>query len=121
MLISDLFFSIFRKQVTPSRLNKSPKLDHANGSDQISFDDQRTHSGDCHSPAGAADSGIPSPENPDVSSNGEVLNDKERLLSNGDIDKLSSNTGDEPGSKQDLLVFTSGSGMVGFTRHPLDD
>lgn len=115
---------MYRKQVAPSRLNKSPKLDHASTNERSSFEDQRTDSGDCPSPAGAVDSRIPSPENTGVS-NGEILSDKERLF-NGDIDKLSSNIknnvgGEEPGSKQDLLVFTSGSGMIGFTRHPLED
>lgn len=110
--------------MAPSRLNKSPKRDHASANERSSFEDQRTHSGDCHSPAGAVDSGIPSPENPGVT-NGELLSDKERLFK-GDIDKLSSSIknnvgGEEPGSKQDLLVFTSGSEMIGFTRHPLED
>ena len=75
-------------------------------------------------PAGAVVSGIPSPENLGASS-GELLSDKERLV-NGGIEKLNSyierkEGGEDAGSKQDLLVFTSGSGMVGFTRHPLDD
>jgi len=109
-----------RKQVAPSRLNKSPKFDHANANEQNSFEDQKPLPGDCQSPAGAVDSGIPSPENSGVS-NGDLVSEKESLL-NGDIDKLSRHTSsEEPGSKQDLLVFTSGSGMIGFTRHPLED
>lgn len=115
-----LLFSFYRKQVAPSRLNKSPKFDHANANEQNSFEDQKPLPGDCQSPAGAVDSGIPSPENSGVS-NGDLVSEKESLL-NGDIDKLSRHTSsEEPGSKQDLLVFTSGSGMIGFTRHPLED
>ena len=88
------------------------------------MEDQRTHASDCLSPAGTVDSGIPSPENLGAS-NGELLSDKDRVLY-GDNDKLSSNIernvdGEKPGSKRDLLVFTSGSGMIGFTRHPLED
>ena len=101
-------------------MNKSPKFDHVNANEQNSFEDQKTLSGDCQSPAGAVDNGIPSSENSGVS-NGYLVSKKESLL-NGDIDKLSRHTSsEEPGSKQDLLVFTSGSGMIGFTRHPLDD
>ena len=115
-----LLFTFYRKQVAPSRLNKSPKFDHTNANEQNSFEDQRTLPGDCQSPAGAVDSGIPSPENPSVS-NGDLNSEKESLF-NGDVDKLSKHTSsEEPGSKQDLLVFTSGSGMIGFTRHPLED
>lgn len=110
-----------RKQVAPSRLNKSPKFDHANVNEQNRFEDQKTLSGDCQSPSGAADSGIPSPENTGVS-NGDLVSEKESGLLNSDIDKTSRNTSsEETGSKQDLLVFTSGSGMIGFTRHPLED
>jgi len=70
------------------------------------------------------DSGVPSPGNPDVS-NGELHNGKERVC-NSDVSKISNDnngnlSGEERGSKQDLLVFTSGSGMIGFTRHPLED
>lgn len=101
-------------------MNKSPKFDRANANEQNSFEDQRILPSDCHSPSGAVDSGIPSPENLGVS-NGDILSERESLV-NGDIDKLSRNTSrEEPGSKQDLLVFTSGSGMIGFTRHPLED
>ena len=115
-----LLFTFCRKQVAPSRLNKSPKFDHANVNEQNSFEDQKSHSGDCLSPAGAADSGVPSPENTGVS-NGDLVSVKEGLL-NGDIDKTCRNTSsEETGSNQDLLVFTSGSGMIGFTRHPLED
>ena len=101
-------------------MNKSPKFDHTNANEQSSFDDQKSLSGDCQSPAGAVDSGIPSPENSGAS-NGDLVSEKKGLL-NGDIDKLSRHTSsEEPGSKQDSLVFTSGSGMIGFTRHPLED
>lgn len=66
------------------------------------------------------DSGIPSPENSGVS-NGDLVSEKESLLI-GDSDKLSRHTSsEEPESKQDILVFTSGSEMIGFTRHPLED
>lgn len=116
-----LLFTFYRKQIAPSRLNKSPKFDHANVNEQNSFEVQKTLSGDCQSPSGAADSGIPSPENTGVS-NGDLVSEKESGLLNGDIDKTSRNTSsEETGSKQDLLVFTSGSGMIGFTRHPLED
>lgn len=113
-----------RKQGTPSRLNKSPKYDHANlnepNSDRNSFHGHRAYL----SPASAMDSGVPSPGNPDVS-NGELHNGKERVC-NSDVSKISNDnngnlSGEERGSKQDLLVFTSGSGMIGFTRHPLED
>lgn len=119
-----LFFlasiSFCRKQVTPSRLNKSPKRDHANSNEQNSFDAQRTPPGDWQSPAGAMDSEIPSPENSGVS-NGDLASEKESLLI-GDSGKLSRHTSsEEPESKQDILVFTSGSEMIGFTRHPLED
>ena len=67
------------------------------------------------------DSGVPSPGNPVV--NGELHKAKESLC---DASKISNDTngnlgGDEPERKQDLLVFTSGSQMIGFTRHPLED
>lgn len=66
------------------------------------------------------DSGIPSPENSGVS-NGDLVSEKESLLI-GDSDKLRRHTSsEEPESKQDILVFTSGSEMIGFTRHPLED
>ena len=101
-------------------MNKSPKFDHANVNEQNSFEDQKSLSGDCQSPAGVADSGVPSPENTGVS-NGDLASEKESLL-NGDIDKTSRNkSSEEPGSKQDSLVFTSGSGIIRFTRHPLED
>ena len=115
-----LLFTFYRKQVAPSRLNKSPKFDHANTNEQNNFEHQKPLPGDCQSPTGAVDSGIPSPENSGVS-NGDLVSEKEGLL-NGDIDKLSRHTSrEELGSKQDLLVFTSGSGMIGFSRHPLED
>jgi len=66
------------------------------------------------------DSGIPSPENSGVS-NGDLLSEKESLPID-DSGKLSRHTSsEEPESKQDILVFTSGSEMIGFTRHPLED
>ena len=115
---------ICRKQVAPSRLNKSPKLDHVSANEQNSFEDQRNHSGDCPSPAGAVDSGIPSPDSLGAS-NSEPPNYKDRVF-NGNTDRLGSNIAmkagsEERGRKQDLFVFTSGSEMIGFTRHPLED
>ena len=71
------------------------------------------------------DSGVQSPGKLVLPNAGLRRNEKERLC-NGDVEKISDdskgNLGGEGGqSKDDLLVFTSGSGMVGFTPHPLDD
>ena len=122
------FFPICRKQITPSRLNKSPKYDHTTLNDQSTrqtcVDDQNTHLGECSSPASAVDSGVPSPGKLALP-NDELRNEKERLCDD-DVDKISDNSqrsfgGEGEQSKDDLLVFTSGSGMIGFTPHPLDD
>ena len=117
-----------RKQVTPSRLNKSPKYEHSNINEphleRNSFDDQKAHSGDSPSPASTMDSGVPSPGN-HAASNGELFNEKE-ISCNGDAGKISNDTKEildsgERENKDGFLVFTSGSEMIGFTRHPLED
>ena len=122
-------FLICRKQVTPSRLNKSPKYDHATLNEQsaaqVGFDGQSNHLGECSSPASTVDSGVPSPGKLVLPNGGLRRNEKERLC-NSDVEKISDNSqgnlvGEGGQSKDDLLVFTSGSGMVGFTPHPLDE
>lgn len=108
-----------RKQVTPSRLNKSPRLDHGNG--RNSTEDATTHPV-THTLSlkvrddGRAFSG-------DIgTSNGDFLREESERLVNGNFDnKESSASNKKPDTEQDLLVFTSGSEMVGFTRHPLED
>lgn len=118
-----------RKQVTPSRLNKSPKYDHTNLDEQNpernNFDDRRSRSEECLSPASAVHSGASSPGKLTVSNMAGLHNRKESLC-NGEADEISSKReenlgGEERRSKDDTLVFTSGSGMIGFTRHPLED
>lgn len=127
--LRNFVFLICRKQVTPSRLNKSPKYDHATLNEQstaqVGFDGQSNHLGECSSPASTVDSGVPSPGK-QVLPNGRLRRNEKERLRNGDVDKISDNSqgnlGGEGGqSKDNLLVFTSDSGMVGFTPHPLDD
>lgn len=70
-------------------------------------------------------SGASSPGKLTVLNMAGLHNGKESLC-NGEAGEISSKReenlgGEERRSKDDTLVFTSGSGMIGFSRHPLED
>lgn len=105
--------------MTPSRLNKSPRLDHGNG--RNSTEDATTHPVTRTLSLKVRDDGRAF--SGDIgTSNGDFLREESERLVNGNFDnKESSASNKKPDTEQDLLVFTSGSEMVGFTRHPLED
>ncbi|XP_068737818.1 uncharacterized protein [Montipora capricornis] len=67
-----------RKQVTPSRLNKSPKFDHSNFHERNAAEVHRPHLEEYHSPTCPMDSGVSSPWKPE-GSNAELRTGEERL------------------------------------------
>ena len=128
-----IFFVNNRKQISPSRLTKSPKYENANlnevHKEPNSLDHQTASQEVCaHTPI-PTHSEVSSPGNL-TAFNGERFIDKEGLcnivsskISNNSVSNNSTvvSHGEEQESNDDFLVFTSGSEMIGFTRHPLED
>ena len=128
-----IFFVNNRKQISPSRLTKSPKYENSNLNEvhkEPNSLEHQTASQEVHAHS-------PIPTHSEVSSpgnltafNGERFIDKEGLcnivsskISNNSVSNNSTvvSHGEEQESNDDFLVFTSGSEMIGFTRHPLED
>ena len=126
------FFINNRKQISPARLTKSPKYENSNFNEvpkepnsldhQTASQEVRAHS--------------PIPMHSEVSSpghltafNGERFIDKglcnivSSKISNNSVSNNSSvvSHGEKQENNDDFLVFTSGSEMIGFTQHPLED
>lgn len=108
-----------RKQVTPSRLSKSPRLDHGNS--RNSSEDPATHPVTYTLSSEIRDNGTTFSGDLGAS-NDEFLKERSEGLVNGNVDNKESNASTkQPDIEQDFLVFTSGSEMVEFSRHPLED
>ena len=128
-----IFFVNNRKQISPSRLTKSPKYENSNlnevPKEPNSLDHQTASQEVCaHSPI-PTHSEVSSPGNL-TAFNDERFIDKEGLcnivsskINNNSVSNNSTvvSHGEEQESNDDFLVFTSGSKMIGFTRHPLED
>ena len=128
-----IFFVNNRKQISPSRLTKSPKYENSNLNEvrkEPNSLEHQTASQEvyAHSPI-PTHSEVSSPGNL-TAFNGERFIDKEGLcnivsskISNNSVSNNSTvvSHGEEQESNDDFLVFTSGSEMIGFTRHPLED
>lgn len=105
--------------MTPSRLNKSPRLDH--GSSRNSSEDLATHPVTYTLSSEIRDNGTAFSGDLGAS-NDEFLKERSEGLVNGNVDNKESNASTkQPDIEQDFLVFSSGSEMVEFSRHPLED